>query len=58
MRSYPVNESPIGLVVTEYLRYTQTDRQTDKQTFCYFIIRILFFYVSYALESSSGKRDP
>ena len=28
-RSYPVKESPIGSAVSEILRYTQTDRQTD-----------------------------
>jgi len=40
MRSYPVMESPIGAAVSEILRYTQTDTQTNKQTSCYFNIRI------------------
>ena len=29
MRIYPVQENPIGSVVSEIIRYTQTDRQTD-----------------------------
>ena len=45
MRSYPVKESPIGSAVSEILRYTQTDTQTNKQTSCYFIIRIIALFV-------------
>ena len=30
MRKYPVQEKPIGSGVSEILRYTQTDRQTNR----------------------------
>ena len=30
MRSYSVKENPIGLAVSEILRYKQTPRQTNK----------------------------
>ena len=29
MRSYPVMENPIGSAVSEILRYTHTDRETN-----------------------------
>ena len=55
MSSYPVKESLIGSAVSEIIRYTQTDsqtnRQTDKHTSCYFIIRII-------LEEHQGKFNP
>ena len=53
MRSYPVKENQIGSAVSEILRY----KHTDKQTSCYFIIRIvrskcqdllIFIYISSA----------
>ena len=37
MRIYPVKENPIGSSVSEILRY----KHTDKQTSCYFSIRII-----------------
>ncbi len=36
MKRDPVNENPIGSAVSNF----GTDRQTNKQTSCYFIIRI------------------
>ena len=41
MIGYPVRENPIGSAVIEILRYRQKGTQTDKQTSCYFIIRII-----------------
>ena len=40
MRSYPVKKNPIGLAVSEILRYKHT---IDRETFYYLIIRIIFF---------------
>ena len=47
MTIYPVKENTIGSVVSEILQYRHTDTQihrytdTDKQTSCYFSIRII-----------------
>ena len=43
MKSYPVKENPIGLAVSEILRYKRTDRQTDIVLLC--IIDICTLYV-------------
>ena len=42
MRSYPVKENPTGSAVSEILRYKHTNKQTNTQKSCYFIIRIAF----------------
>ena len=52
MRIYPVKENPLGSEDRKILRYkhtdTQTHRQRDKQTSCYFSVRIVFLSMSWA----------
>ena len=50
MRSYPVKENMIGLVVSEIFRYRQTDRQTNKQTDI-----LLLYYVDCNIIPTSLK---
>ena len=45
MRSYPVKENPIGSAVSKILRYKHTNTQRDKQTSCYFSIRIYCLFI-------------
>ena len=45
MRSYPVKENPFGSAVSESLRYKHTDTQTNRQTSCYYSIRIGFILI-------------
>ena len=51
MSSYPVKKNHIGSVVSEILRYKQTDRQVS----CYFIIRIALFQETTGLEWSKEE---
>ena len=51
MRSYPVKENHTSSVVSEILRYKQTDGQVS----CYFIIRIVLFQEITGLEWSKEE---
>ena len=59
MRSYLVKKNPIGSAVSEILWYKHTNTQTDKQTSCYFSIRInsLFNVTSLPELIPSAKLD-
>ena len=61
MRSYPVKENHIGSVDNEILRYRHTDRQPDKQTSCYFILRIYavahLAFRDYIMQFGRQRRD-
>ena len=51
-------ERPIGSAVCEILWYTQTNKQTDKHTSCYFIIRIRYTHhwrAGYWYSSQDGN---
>ena len=59
MRIYPVKENPIGSAVSEILWYRHTDRHTDRQTSCYFNIRIwgIFKFFQYGLATDKYPLD-
>ena len=52
MRSYLVEENPIGSAVSVVIRYKQTE---DKHTSCYFIIRIIVVVLIFLAATVGGR---
>ena len=57
MKSYPVKENLIGSAVSEILWYKHTDTQIDKQTSCYFSIRIIYIYRPNSYTTWDGDKE-